>query len=348
MIGTSARWLAAGASALLVAGVTVAVVGSGSAPESIIAASTTATSTSTTTTSSTSTTSTTAPPAPPPPPTTRPKPPPPARSTTAFTGLGTWVDVYDWSAAFTKGQPTVGPAQVDDMARRGVQTLYLQVSKHESPDDVMEPGLLNPIIDRAHQKGLRVVAWYLPTLEDPGRDAARLAVIARLKVEAIGIDIESTKVADAAERSRRLVDVSHAVRKAAPRVTLAAIVMTPVATEVINPAFWPGFPYRQIAPLYDVWMTMGYWSYRTPESGYRDAYRYTAESVTRLRSLVGRPDLPVHPIGDAGSKPGSTVPASEVDAYRRAVADHRGLGASLYDYRLTTAEHWAALQGARS
>ena len=81
---------------------------------------------------------------------------------------------------------------------------------------------------------------------------------------------------------------------------LAAIVMPAVVMEVVNPNFWPGFPYRDIAPAYDAWMPMGYWTNRKADSGYRDAYRYTAENIDRLRAQLGRADLPVHPIGGIG------------------------------------------------
>ena len=43
---------------------------------------------------------------------------------------------------------------------------------------------------------------------------------------------------------------------------------------------------REIAPAYDAWMPMSYWTSRTPASGYRDAYRYTAENIDRLRGVL--------------------------------------------------------------
>ena len=35
-----------------------------------------------------------------------------------YSGLGTWVDVYDWSREFSGGRPVVGPADVDAMVNR--------------------------------------------------------------------------------------------------------------------------------------------------------------------------------------------------------------------------------------
>lgn len=256
------------------------------------------------------------------------------------------MDVYDWSRAFTRDNPTVGVEQVDDMATRGVQVLYVQTSKHESPDELMELDRLKPIIARARHHRMRVVGWYLPTFEDPARDVARLTAIARLDVDAIGVDIESTKVGDAAERSRRLVTVSRALRSAVTVKPLYAIVMSPVVTDVINPNFWPGFPWTEIAASYDGWMTMGYWTYRTEASGWRDPYRYTAESITRVRAHLGRADVPIHPIGDAGIK-GGPISAADAEAYRRAVVQHAGLGGSLYDYRITSDEVWPVLRKLR-
>ncbi|MBW3613772.1 MAG: hypothetical protein KY439_00465, partial [Actinobacteria bacterium] len=117
----------------------------------------------------------------------------------SYSGLGTWVDVYDWSH-YKGTTPTVGPDQVDQMADQGVQTLFLQTAKHDTPDTISEPELLLPIIDRAHQRGMRVVAWYLPTLEDPANDLNRLVASANLDVDGIAVDIEARNVADVRER----------------------------------------------------------------------------------------------------------------------------------------------------
>src|SRR4051812_44658680 len=116
------------------------------------------------------------------PPTTAPPPPPPTAPPAAATpdrslsgttpligaidayrGLGTWVDVYDWSRTYGRGT-LVGPADVERMAEAGVQTLYIQTTRWDAPTDVLDPDLLVPMIRRAQARGLRVVAWYLPTL----------------------------------------------------------------------------------------------------------------------------------------------------------------------------------------
>jgi hypothetical protein len=261
-----------------------------------------------------------------------------------FGGFGAWIDVYDWSAEFTGGKPAVGPGDVDRMADFGVQTLYVQAAKQRSPNDVVDIHLLRPIINRAHQRGVSVIVWYVPSLEDPALDLRKLLAIARLGVEGVGVDIESRAVADVAERNRRLVDLSIALRQHLPAVPISAIVMPAVLLEVVNPNFWPGFPYREIAPAYDAWMPMGYWSSRRYDSGYRDGYRYTAENIDRLRAQLGRADVPVHPIGGIGDASST----ADIDGFRRAAVERNAIGGSVYDYRTTGDALWPHLQPFRA
>jgi hypothetical protein len=271
--------------------------------------------------------------------TTRLTPLPATGGLAAYAGLGTWADVYDWSRSYTGGNPSVGPADVDRMAALGVQTLYIQASKFDSASDVVDPDLLRPIIQRAHQHAIRVVVWYLPTLTDVDADLRRLLAISGLGVEGLAVDIESREVSDPADRSRRLVDLSNRLRAALPGRTLGAIVFPPVAMEVINPNYWPGFPWSGIAHDYDVWLPMSYWSSRTADSGYHDGYRYTLENIQRTRNDLHQPAAPVHPIGGIAD----SVTAPEVDAMVRAVVATASIGGSLYDWHTTGADLWPHL-----
>lgn len=272
-----------------------------------------------------------------------PAPEPPRRTgLAAYSGLGTWVDVYDWSATKGTGTP-VGPGEVDRMAEAGVQTLYIQASFADSPVDILEPERLLPIIAAARARDISVVAWYLPTLVDPAADLRRLLAIAQLDVDAVAVDIEARQVGDVAERNRRLVQLSTDLRRALPDMTLGAIPFPPVVLEVVNPSFWPGFPWRELAPLYDVWLPMSYQSDRKVSSGYRDAYRYTAENIDRMRLALGQPDAPVHTIGGIANAMGG----ADVNDVLRAAAERNVLGGSLYDWTTTSPALWPYLQGLR-
>jgi hypothetical protein len=277
--------------------------------------------------------------------------PPPARDVSVYKGLGTWVDAYDFSPEYqSKGvPPPVTPQSMDDLAAVGVKTLYLQAAKDDtrSPGDLVNPEILAPMLLRAHAKGIRVVAWYLPKFYDLDSDMRRLLAIRDFRADGhgfdgIGLDIEWTRdVPNAAERNVRLIDLSRRLRAAVGSAALSAIPLPPVLIETINPRYWPNFPWRELAPLYDVWMPMGYWTFRTQSSGYRDAYRYTEENVRRLRANLGLPDAVVHPIGGTDNK------SSDVDYqnFVRACVDTRSIGGSIYDWRTTPMGSYGILRG---
>ena len=314
------------------------------------------------TTTTSSTTTTTLPPPPPsttspPPPSTAPKtrpavtaaprrvqakPAPHAPVTgglAAYVGFGTWADVFDWTNQWTNNNPTVGPADADRMASLGVQSLYIQAARYDGPNGVAEPDRLNAIIQRAHAHGIRVVVWYLPTLTDVNADLSRLLAIAGLGVEGVAVDIESRDVADPNDRSARLVDLSNRLRAALPGRTIGAIVFPPTGMEVINPSYWPGFPWAGIGPDYDVWLPMAYWTGRDPNSGWHDGYKYVVDNVQRTRNDLHNPAAPVHPIGGIADK----ATTAEVADMVRAVAATASIGGSLYDYRTTTPDMWSAM-----
>jgi hypothetical protein len=272
-------------------------------------------------------------------------PTPAPRNVAAYGGMGAWVDLYDLADG------TVTPAAVATMARSGVRTLYLQAARDDGAGrpELTAPDLQARFLVAAHREGLRVVGWYVPRFGDVDRDLAHLRAIAGFgalghRFDGVAVDIEVTDtVTDDAERSARLVELSRGLRSSAGSDAVGAIVMPPVQLEVVNPAFWPGFPWRDIAPLYDVWLPMGYWTERTVASGYRDPSRYTAENLTRLRSDVGA-DAPVHMIGGLGEGTG----VAEVDAFVGALRVGGGhvIGASLYDWATLAPDARDRLAGA--
>jgi hypothetical protein len=164
-------------------------------------------------------------------------------------------------------------------------------------------------------------------------------------VDGIAVDIESRLNADVGERTRRLVELSARLRDAlGPDVALGAIVLPITVIEDVNPAYWPGYPWRELADSFNVFLPMNYWTNRLSTSPWRDAVASTAEYISRIRLRTGRLALAVHPIG--GSAAGVT--AAEVDAMRRASREHGAIGGSLYDYVSTPADVWGALSSFRA
>ncbi len=265
----------------------------------------------------------------------RPERPAP-RSTSVYGGLGVWVDAFDFSPSYTSRDPVVTAATVDEWAELGVDTVYLQASRPDdrAPGVLLEEDLLGELLVRAHAEGISVVGWYLPTFVDVDADLERLLAIASFEAlghrfDGVAVDIEFIEgVPDDDERSRRLVSLSTALRAALPGEALGGIVPPAVQLEVVNPGYWPRFPWRELDAVYDVWMPMAYWTTRTAESGYRDPYAYTEESTRRMRNNLGRPDAVVHPVGGIGD---ATL-IEDLGAYRRALVDVGAIGGSLYDW----------------
>lgn len=271
------------------------------------------------------------------------------RTVEVYGGVGTWVDVFDFSPAYQNGgEPSIGPDDLSAMASAGVRTLYLQAARADerSPGLLLEEDLLAEFLVRAHTLDMVVVGWYLPTFEDVDHDLERLVAISEFEAlghrfDGVAVDIEATKgVPELDERNRRLVQLSQRLRNERPGDALGAIVFPPVQIEVVNPFLWPSFPWATLDAFYDVWLPMAYWTFRSAESGYRDPYRYTEESIRRLRANVGR-DVPVHPIGGIGD----LTTGDDLEAFRRAVAETGSIGASLYDWNTMGPVIRAAMAG---
>ena len=204
-----------------------------------------------------------------------------------YRGLGTWVDVFDYAKRVqTAGRtPPVTAQSVRDMAALGVRTLYLQVGRDDAnPTRTLIDGKdVRAFVRAAHDHGIAVVAWYLPSLADVATDFRPLRGIARLKVDGrgfdgIALDMEATDVADVTVRNDRLVQLTRQLRTLVGRdLPLGAIVYPAVQLEVLNLTLWPDFPYRRVAPSVDVWMPMAYFTFR--DGDLRDPVKYTKESV---------------------------------------------------------------------
>jgi hypothetical protein len=272
-----------------------------------------------------------------------------AASVTPFRGLGTWVDAYDYAAPYQSfgAPPPVTPASVNDMAKLGVRTIYLQAAKADtrSPGPLIDDQLVGDFLVRAHDAGIKVVAWYLPLLGDLTADLAHVRAMHDFEAQGqrfdgLALDIEWTQgVPDTAQRNARLVTFTRRVRRVIGGDTpLGAIVYPAVQLELINPVLWPDFPYRKLAPSVDVWMPMAYFTFRNAD--YRDAFLYTDDSVKRLRTRLHDSHAAVHPVG--GIADGTS--ALDYERFLQAVGADRAIGWSVYDYNTTSSSAWPRLR----
>jgi len=262
-------------------------------------------------------------------------------SVDAYRGLGTWVDIYD---ARAWANPD---AAVADMASHGVGTLYLQTGNSSAKNAVFDSPAQEAFIRAAHAHHMKVVAWYLPNLENVQSDFDRVAHAIKLETsdgqhfDSFALDIESTNVTPEEDRNRALDELSLKIRMlVGPSYPLGAIIPSPVgiAKQAGN---WDTFPYEAVAKTYDVFVPMGYYTFHG--KGAAAASADALGNVRILREQPGCADMPIHLIGGLAEK--STT--AEVQAFANATQKSGCIGASLYSWPGTTKADWKALRVVR-
>jgi hypothetical protein len=259
------------------------------------------------------------------------------RDLSAYTGLATWVDLYD-PRILARPESAVAA-----MAKHGVRTLFLETSNYQMRDDIVRPDRIGRFVEAAHAHGLQIVAWYVPSFANLARDNRR--ALAAIEFQSAGgerfdtfaLDIEATVVRSAPTRTARLVLLAKRLRAAAPELTLGAIIPAPVGMRRLS-WYWPGFPYEPLAQTFDVFLPMGYFTYRSHRASFSGAY--TRLNISLLREATGDPALPVHAIGGLAR---DASPA-QVSEFVKAARTGNVIGSSLYDFADTTPRQWRELR----
>jgi hypothetical protein len=261
-----------------------------------------------------------------------------AADSSVYAGLGTWISIFATKAF---AQPDAVAAAI---AARGVKTVYIETSNYSQSADVVRPLQLGQLVDALHSRGLHVVAWYLPGFAKPALDLRRALAAVQFTTSSGGafdgfaLDIESTAVKRPALRTSRALALSQQLRIVlGDSYPLGAIIPSPRGM-AIKPAYWPGFPYAQLAGIYDVFLPMVYWTYST--KGPDGAYGYLAWALTLLRAGAGDPNVAIHLVGGTSYKAG----LDEEQAFAQLVTNDGHLeGWSLYDWFGTKPAAWKAL-----
>jgi hypothetical protein len=126
-----------------------------------------------------------------------------------------------------------------------------------------------------------------------------------------------------------------------PNYPLGGIIPSP-AGMAKNATYWPGFPYKDVAAVYNVIVPMGYYTYHG--DGYANAYKDTRDNVAIIRVQTGLPSIPIHIIAGDAAKSSD----AETLAYVRALRETGCIGGSMYDWATTTPGSWAALRNVRT
>jgi hypothetical protein len=254
-----------------------------------------------------------------------------------FSGLGTWVDIYD-HGVYAAPEQTAG-----HIAARQVATVWVETANYRSAADIVNPGRLARFVEALHADGVKVVGWYLPGHVDPSLDVRRALAMLAFRtpsgesLDGIALDIESTQLKSVGLRSRRAVALANRVRAADPQMPLAIIPFNPRGLER-HPRTWPNFPWAELATIADAFAPMIYTSGSV--EGFDATYGYVTRALRLLRTDTEEPDVPIHVIGGVanGLRP------EELAGFAAAVVDDGAtIGVSLYDWTTTRPAEWAAL-----
>jgi hypothetical protein len=252
----------------------------------------------------------------------------------AYAGLGSWIDIFN-----TK--PWSEPAEaVRTMDERGAETIFLQTSTYGESKGMFDERAIDQLLHHAHRRGMEVVAWYVPSFTQQKIDLRRVVKAIRYqspsgeRFDSFGLDIEATHVDDIERRNDRLLALSRRIRNAAGEsYPLSAITPDPVAS-----LYWPSFPWKDVARIYDVIVPMGYFTFRA--DGYEEVREYTTDNIRKIRRETGRRNVPIHFIGGIANDAGPI----ELRGFVRATREHEVMGASLYDYPITSRRSWYELR----
>lgn len=257
--------------------------------------------------------------------------------TAPYEGLASWLDIYDrkpWK------QPK---ATIARLRSKGVGTLYLQTSNHQRFRDIMFRDEVGRFLAAAHAVDMKVVAWYVPSFQKIKVDLRRSMKAIRYtspnghSFDSFAMDIEADNVGKISKRNERLLWLSKEIRSAVGRdYPLGAIIPDPKTQR-----YWPNFPYRRVANIYDVILPMSYFTFRT--KGYKKVYNYTKDSLRIIRNRTGNARVTIHIIGGLAGD----ASIAEIKAFTRAVREKGAVGASLYDLPLMTPSDWLHLKRLR-
>ncbi|MFN2610287.1 MAG: hypothetical protein ABR507_05360 [Actinomycetota bacterium] len=269
----------------------------------------------------------------------------------AYKGLGAWLDQFDFRAP----ENVEATAAVEELASRGVRTIFVQSGKWNGPDEILYPAILDQILERAHAHKMSVVGWYLPGFNDIGADVRRsMATVNHVspsgqRFDGFGPDIEERRAVgnDLGRFDAGIVEYSKQLRAAVgPSYALGAIVVDAKNNERA-PSTWAGFPWPEIGQNYDVIVPMAYWSVTKKQQACAtdavDAAAYARDVISKTQALMGvqKPFNLIGGIADCSS-------IGEVQAFVDSAVASGAIGGGLYDYYATSTSpfkeaFWGAL-----
>ena len=237
-------------------------------------------------------------------------------------GKGIWINIWNY--------PTYPEMFCEQLRAKGIDTIYLQVSRSNTPA-IKHPYLLNKIIKSAHARDMKVIGWTYSFLKAPITDAQKFIYAAQYKtpdgdsLDGMAADIEEVT------NPKSIEIYSKTIRNAlGSKYPLIAITFSPLLKRA-TPAH---YAWKTIANNFDIIAPMTYWHGFVKYRSEQGAYDYTMQTISKLKEYTQKDDIQIHLIGD-----GQKTTTEEISGFLRAANDSKiNAGISLYPW-YTPKEH---------
>jgi hypothetical protein len=204
---------------------------------------------------------------------------------TVFSGVGAWVDVYDYAPDY---QPAGAgpPVTTEDVETMATQASAPSTSRPPAAETGRHSRRWAP--RRVHRRSASTRAErggvVRPELHRPGtRLGAHHGRPQPLQhhrwVRWVRLGHRVEALDDVPLRSARLLSLSRQLRSTAGDLPIAAVVLPPVLLTDISPKWWPEFLWRGLAAHYDPWFPMAYRTVRASDSRFSDPTTYETENT---------------------------------------------------------------------
>ena len=239
-------------------------------------------------------------------------------------GPGIWVNLWNYPQGDVDSYCAT-------LRNNGVHNLFVQTSRSNT-EAIAHPNDLGLLIESAHKHKINVIAWSYATLINPNSDASRLTQAANFKsihgqsIDGIAADLEenltSWRVESFCQKLKQTLGNNYPI---------IAVVYSPLnrAQQAANT------PWKVLVKYFDIIAPMTYWA---GKSQTLDAYTYTTLTIRNIRTLTGRSDVEIHPIGD-----GIKSSNNDIESFLKACKDSEASSASLYPNQKVTASQLAVL-----
>jgi hypothetical protein len=259
-----------------------------------------------------------------------PKPKRPRRRTSPIAGKGMWI--YEF------GRVAGGnPLAVARLAKQfGLTHIYVRVGSGKSGLSTLAE--VARVLPYAHERGIKVIAWYFPYFGLVGNEIEQSARTVRYRYaghsfDGFAADIESAPGSLLSWRTAYAY--SKGLRAAAPRAYLVAVPPRPTPLTIAR------FPYDAVIPHFDAVAPMVYWGRFGP-----------GETVARSIGYLRRFGKPIAPVGQAydmgpeggpvGKPPGAALWTFMAESKRA-----RAVGVSFWSWQHANYTHWRTIRAFR-